>query len=521
MNRTRRARRKELFHVEGRGRIYEVEPIQDTKNPLGETPYYRSFQLECAGSPEPNRSKMPIQPVRIRCTTWDNGDRLNASLLEGIKDRTRIHIVGYMDPWFQLWGPDGSKRGITRPIPDGGREGGHSRPWETINVPKGTVITETAQLTVTEIEILDGNHNVVTTVKSDAGPEMIDEEIEAAILGIPIEESELGQEAHDTVALKASAQASPQFHDTSKDHLTVKSIIKIKDLTEIETKIINGQKVLKRQFTGIANRYSHQNGNLIKQQPLRLLCRLTGDNAVKVDDWDDETPIESVGYLKALNYVWIPTKKNPKGKLVEIPSPGQPGGMSRPWDIVHLPKWNPAYAYISTFQVVIHEIYKTDTDGIIAKQEKWAGLLKHNDSPEWQAKREKVLKRDGMLCVCGDKATEVHHKTYRNPHQELLSAFVALCRCCYERVYSREKKLWQGSKNSMSSTEYEEYRKSPSWQQKRKEILKRDNNRCICGEWATVVHHKTYKNVGQEQLSDLVVLCENCHDVYHGYLLPD
>ena len=56
------------------------------------------------------------------------------------------------------------------------------------------------------------------------------------------------------------------------------------------------------------------------------------------------------------------------------------------------------------------------------------------------------------------------------------------------------------------------------WQAKRAVVLERDGRLCICGDTATEVHHKIYDNLGQEPLSDLVALCKNCHDGYHGRL---
>lgn len=156
----------------------------------------------------------------------------------------------------------------------------------------------------------------------------------------------------------------------------------------------------------------------------------------------------------------------------------------------------------------------------LEREAKRAEVLKRHGDPEWQAKRVEVLKRDGMLCICGDRATEVHHKTYENLGQELPSDLVALCRYCYRGIHSGEKiKLWQGS-NPMNNKEYrEKYLESPNWKKKRKRVLDRDNSLCVCGEYAIDVHHKTYENLGQELLSDLVALCKNCHDGYHGRLL--
>lgn len=166
-------------------------------------------------------------------------------------------------------------------------------------------------------------------------------------------------------------------------------------------------------------------------------------------------------------------------------------------------------------QQIYHEYHSKFLDREAKRKE----VIKRHGTPEWQTKVSEVLKRDGMLCVCGDKATEVHHKTYENLGQEQLSDLVALCMYCYRGIHSGEKiKLCKGS-NPMNSVEYrEKYLQSSYWKEKRKKVLERDRNLCICGERATYVHHKTYDNLGQEPLSDLVALCKNCHDGYHGYL---
>lgn len=146
-------------------------------------------------------------------------------------------------------------------------------------------------------------------------------------------------------------------------------------------------------------------------------------------------------------------------------------------------------------------------------------VRKRHGTPEWQAKRAEVLERDGRLCVCGDIATEMHHKTYENLGQELPSDLVALCMYCYKGIHSGEKiKRFKGS-NPMNSKEYrKEYLESRHWKEIRKKVLERDNYLCICGERATYAHHKTYENLWQEKLSDLVALCKNCHDGFHGRL---
>ena len=55
---------------------------------------------------------------------------------------------------------------------------------------------------------------------------------------------------------------------------------------------------------------------------------------------------------------------------------------------------------------------------------------------------------------------------------------------------------------------------------KRDDVIKRDGDQCVCGAQATVVHHKTYNNIGKEPLSDLVALCKECHERVHEPYVP-
>ena len=56
-------------------------------------------------------------------------------------------------------------------------------------------------------------------------------------------------------------------------------------------------------------------------------------------------------------------------------------------------------------------------------------------SDRWQHLRRSVLRRDNELCICGAKATEVHHKTYERLGNEPLSDLVSLCRNCHQNVH--------------------------------------------------------------------------------------
>lgn len=61
-------------------------------------------------------------------------------------------------------------------------------------------------------------------------------------------------------------------------------------------------------------------------------------------------------------------------------------------------------------------------------------------SPEWRARREKVMKRCGGFCEgCGDNsAVHVHHRTYRHFGNEFLFELLGLCRDCHERLHAEE-----------------------------------------------------------------------------------
>lgn len=64
---------------------------------------------------------------------------------------------------------------------------------------------------------------------------------------------------------------------------------------------------------------------------------------------------------------------------------------------------------------------------------------------------------------------------------------------------------------------YREYLKSEKWSKKRDAVMKRDGGICqaCLKEPATQVHHKTYKNVFEEPLFDLVAICDKCHKQIH------
>lgn len=74
----------------------------------------------------------------------------------------------------------------------------------------------------------------------------------------------------------------------------------------------------------------------------------------------------------------------------------------------------------------------------------------------------------------------------------------------------------------MTDEKYKNYMRSDEWKAKREERLEVDNYSCaMCGRDLSrcklQVHHITYKNLGNEQLNDLVTVCGSCHKKLHNY----
>ena len=84
--------------------------------------------------------------------------------------------------------------------------------------------------------------------------------------------------------------------------------------------------------------------------------------------------------------------------------------------------------------------------------------------------------------------------------------------------------LWeilnQNNYETSKYAKYIEYLNSIEWKNKRIEVFKRDDNLCQeCKDKpAEQVHHKTYENLYNEPLDDLVSVCKECHTEIHRLL---
>lgn len=64
--------------------------------------------------------------------------------------------------------------------------------------------------------------------------------------------------------------------------------------------------------------------------------------------------------------------------------------------------------------------------------------------------------------------------------------------------------------------DYPAYLRSSNWSAVRRRYRESDLPQvCMCGEEDVQLHHMTYERVGEEELTDLVPLCANCHVMIH------
>lgn len=90
----------------------------------------------------------------------------------------------------------------------------------------------------------------------------------------------------------------------------------------------------------------------------------------------------------------------------------------------------------------------------------------------------------------------------------------------------KSKEFWENREIICEDTNekvlgYKNYLKTSHWKFKRIEIYRKYDRRCTkCGKAIQLrdanVHHLTYDRVGNEEDSDLTLLCIKCHKEVHG-----
>lgn len=109
-------------------------------------------------------------------------------------------------------------------------------------------------------------------------------------------------------------------------------------------------------------------------------------------------------------------------------------------DLRDCPAWTEGQEdrYIASRSTALEAIYQRhvrkqkEHEGIFGR--KYDAYLK---SPEWQARRAKVMGRANGLCEgCLErKATQVHHQTYEHIFEEFMFELVAVCDECHARLH--------------------------------------------------------------------------------------
>ena len=70
-----------------------------------------------------------------------------------------------------------------------------------------------------------------------------------------------------------------------------------------------------------------------------------------------------------------------------------------------------------------------------------------------------------------------------------------------------------------SKIDYKCYLKTMVWDNTRKKKLKEAGYKCqLCSKTGAElhVHHNSYERIGDEDMNDLIVLCEDCHKKFHN-----
>jgi hypothetical protein len=84
-----------------------------------------------------------------------------------------------------------------------------------------------------------------------------------------------------------------------------------------------------------------------------------------------------------------------------------------------------------------------------------------------------------------------------------------------------ERIIYQANMRQNWFNRYNEYLNSFEWRNKRLEVIKYDGKKCLnCktkqDKKVLQVHHMTYLNVGKEDLTELITLCTDCHNLVHS-----
>lgn len=84
-------------------------------------------------------------------------------------------------------------------------------------------------------------------------------------------------------------------------------------------------------------------------------------------------------------------------------------------------------------------------------------------------------------------------------------------------AFAAEMRLRDQRRSDLRRMPYRDYLQTPEWKATREQALKRARYCCqTCASGGELhVHHRTYVRRGEEYSSDLIVLCADCHQIFH------
>ena len=92
----------------------------------------------------------------------------------------------------------------------------------------------------------------------------------------------------------------------------------------------------------------------------------------------------------------------------------------------------------------------------------------------------------------------------------------------FQEAYDIRSEIWHAILIKNFDENYKRYIASKAWSETRKKYFDKFGNLCSCGNQATQLHHKTYENVGKENIqTDLNGICDVCHQEMHQSIIPN
>lgn len=92
----------------------------------------------------------------------------------------------------------------------------------------------------------------------------------------------------------------------------------------------------------------------------------------------------------------------------------------------------------------------------------------------------------------------------------------------FQEAWDLRGDIWHAMLNENFDENYPHYINSKAWKEIHNKYFKQFGPLCPCGNKATQLHHKTYDNVGKENIqTDLNGFCVDCHQETHESIIPN